>query len=316
MGNSTVDQYLNEIGRYRLLTPEEEIQLGRRVQRMIELKEQDRELSPEEKREVRLGEQASERFLRSNLRLVVMAAKKYAKGVRTMDIMDLIQEGNIGLLRGIEKYDPSRGYKFSTYAYWWIRQAMTRAIANKERTIRLPGKVVDIATNWNKVVVALSQELGRTPTYKEIASRFDCAVQEIETFMARGHSTMLSLDVMVAGDTKTALIDFVADPDDMDNTTAMEKALFDEYYSMLDTAMRVLDEREQDMMRRKWGLNGVEKQNLTEIAKVYGVSRERVRQVTELAQRKIRASLANSPKFSGDVLRQSFPRIGRALAAA
>jgi RNA polymerase primary sigma factor len=316
MGNSTVDQYLNEIGRYRLLTPEEEIRLGRRVQRMIELKEQDRELSPAEKREVRLGEQASERFLRSNLRLVVMAAKKYAKGVRTMDIMDLIQEGNIGLLRGIEKYDPSRGYKFSTYAYWWIRQAMTRAIANKERTIRLPGKVVDIATNWNKVVVELSQELRRTPTYAEIAKRFDCSVHEIETFMARGHSTMLSLDVMVAEDTKTTLLDLVADPDDMDNTTAMEKALFDEYYNMLDRAMRVLDEREQDMMRRKWGLNGVQKQTLTEIAKEHGVSRERVRQVTEIAQRKIRASLATSPKFSGEVLRQSFPRIGRALAAA
>jgi RNA polymerase primary sigma factor len=316
MGNSTVDQYLNEIGRYRLLTPEEEIRLGRRVQRMIELKEQDRELSPAEKREVRLGEQASERFLRSNLRLVVMAAKKYAKGVRTMDIMDLIQEGNIGLLRGIEKYDPSRGYKFSTYAYWWIRQAMTRAIANKERTIRLPGKVVDIATNWNKVVVELSQELRRTPTYAEIAKRFDCSMHEIETFMARGHSTMLSLDVMVAEDTKTTLLDLVADPDDMDNTTAMEKALFDEYYNMLDRAMRVLDEREQDMMRRKWGLNGVQKQTLTEIAKEHGVSRERVRQVTEIAQRKIRASLATSPKFSGEALRQSFPRIGRALAAA
>jgi RNA polymerase primary sigma factor len=193
---------------------------------------------------------------------------------------------------------------------------MTRAIANKERTIRLPGKVVDIATNWNKVVVELSQELRRTPTYAEIAKRFDCSVHEIETFMARGHSTMLSLDVMVAEDTKTTLLDLVADPDDMDNTTAMEKALFDEYYNMLDRAMRVLDEREQDMMRRKWGLNGVQKQTLTEIAKEHGVSRERVRQVTEIAQRKIRASLATSPKFSGEVLRQSFPRIGRALAAA
>jgi RNA polymerase primary sigma factor len=313
---TSIDRYFDEISKHRLLTPEEEIQLGRLVQRMMELKREQRGLTKEEKREVRRGQQAAERFMRSNLKLVVNAAKKYTGMVTSMDLMDLIQEGNIGLMRGIEKFDPSRGYKFSTYAYWWIRQGITRAIAQKERTIRLPGKVMDMAINWNKVIHELTGELDRAPRLEEIAERFTCSLEEVRTFLDRGKSAPFSLDVVVNDQGSSSLMDLVADPENADGMAVMEKALFEEYNGVLAGAFSQLNDKERDILKRKWGLFGSEPEKLHEIAKSYGVTRESIRQASERAQRKLKVALVSSPKFSREIVKQSLPQSERFFVAA
>lgn len=287
------DQYLNEIGRYRLLTPDEEISLGRRVQRMMQLKELDRPLTDKEKREVKAGERAMDRFVRSNLKLVVACAKKYVPAVKHMDLMDLIQEGNIGLIRGVEKFDPTRGYKFSTYAYWWIRQAMSRSISMKERTIRLPGKAQDLAMGWNKAMRELYHELGRTPTQKEIAAKFDVSAEELNLFLNRGLNSPISLDKVAceSNDSSSALVELISDPDDPDGSEAMERAIYSEYADVLHVAYEFLDDKEKEIINRRWGLNGYEPESYMDISKRFHVSRERVRQLQENIQRKIRYRL-------------------------
>jgi len=187
-GTDLVRSYLRDIGRVPLLTHEQEITLGRQVQELVALEELEQELASREgvekpspavlakeagltqvqlKKRLRSGQRAKERMVAANLRLVVSVAKKYTK--RNMELLDLIQEGTIGLVRGVEKFDPTRGYKFSTYAYWWIRQGITRAIAEKSRTIRLPIHITETLNKLKKGQRELSQELGRTPTVTELA---------------------------------------------------------------------------------------------------------------------------------------------------
>ena len=187
-GTDLVRSYLRDIGRVPLLSHEQEITLGRQVQELMAIEEQREELrlraggedptddqlaeaagitSQQLKKRLRSGQRAKERMVAANLRLVVSVAKKYTK--RNMELLDLIQEGTIGLVRGVEKFDPTRGYKFSTYAYWWIRQGITRAIAEKSRTIRLPIHITETLNKLKKGQRELSQELGRTPTVTELA---------------------------------------------------------------------------------------------------------------------------------------------------
>lgn len=286
-----IDTYLNQIGKYRLLTPEEEITLGKRVQRMLQLKEKEGELTPEEKREVRLGEQAQEKFVRANLRLVVTIAKKYIRITKSLDLMDLVQEGNIGLVRGVQKFDPSRGYKFSTYAFWWIRQAMTRALGTKDRMLKLPSKVADMATHWSRRVSDLSQQLGRIPTDSELAEEFGCSQDEVALFRERGMVRMVSLDAVYNDDSDGTLHEVLVDTSSLNAETAVDQIFYSGYKEMLKDAIELLPDRERDMLKRRWGFVGETPQCYSEIGRAYGISRERVRQVVQTAERKLKYQL-------------------------
>lgn len=289
-----IDNYLNDIGRYRLLTADEEITLGKRVQRMLELQAKEEPLTLEEQRELRLGERAQEKFVRSNLRLVVNVARRYINATRSMDLMDLVQEGNIGLIKGVQKFDPARGYKFSTYAYWWIRQAMTRAICTKDRVVKLPSKISDMAMGWSRKVSDLSQLLGRTPTDAELAEEFNCTLDEIATFKQRGFSRILSLDVAFSEDTEMSLNDILQDPADPLGEEAVDQIFYNDCKQLLAPVLHTLEHRELDMLTKRWGLADGVPHAHSEIARQYNVSRERVRQIVSTAERKLKYKLAQS----------------------
>ena len=305
---TSVDDYLNEIGRYPLLTPEQEIALGRKVQRMMELRQlkEERPLTPTEKKQYEAGKRAADKFVRSNLKLVVTVAKKYIRSVRHMDILDLIQEGNIGLLRGVEKFDPARGYKFSTYAYWWIRQGMSRAIAVKERTVKLPSTVHDIAANWNKMTRELTASLGRFPNIHEIADYFNCSIEEIQTFINRGMHQPVSLDRVMNNDEGSVMMELISDPSDPDGEAALEKALYSEYSEILEIAYQFLDEKERYVLDARWGLNGKEPRSFVDIGRELGVSRERVRQLLQRIHRKIQYRVIHNAQFSREAFDREF----------
>ena len=222
LSGDSVRSYLRDIGRIPLLEHDEEILLGRQVQRMMVLKEMKKELEldtdglagamdlteKEIRKEMRDGERAKDKMVTANLRLVVSVAKKYTK--RNMELLDIIQEGTIGLVRGVEKFDPGRGYKFSTYAYWWIRQGITRAIAEKSRAIRLP---IHITENLNKLKKAqreLSQMNGQMPNVFELSAHLGLTVDEIKDLMCKARQPT-SLEIKIGENRDTALIDLLED---------------------------------------------------------------------------------------------------------
>ncbi|WP_094515012.1 sigma-70 family RNA polymerase sigma factor, partial [Synechococcus sp. MW101C3] len=222
-----VRSYLRDIGRVPLLSHEQEITLGRQVQELMRLEETELELEmraggvkptmevlaaalelpvPVLRRKLASGRRAKERMVAANLRLVVSVAKKYTK--RNMELLDLIQEGTIGLVRGVEKFDPTRGYKFSTYAYWWIRQGITRAIAEKSRTIRLPIHITETLNKLKKGQRELSQELGRTPTLSELAVAVELPEEEVKDLLCRARQPV-SLETKVGDGEDTELLDLL-----------------------------------------------------------------------------------------------------------
>jgi len=201
--DSSLREYLREIARYPLLSPEQEIQLGRQVVRMQQPGCTDREQ--------RQGQRARDKFIKSNLKLVVNIAKKYdGKQRKAMMLLDLIQEGNIGLARAVDMFDPSRGYRFTTYAYWWIRQAIHRAIANNDNMIRMPSSLHEKIIKIAKVQSRLTQELGRLPSQQEIADDLDITIDEMITAVQRNQSAT-SLDATGIDSDRSAIINFVTD---------------------------------------------------------------------------------------------------------
>lgn len=288
----TYSTYLNEIGRVPLLTADQEIRLARRVQRMQELTELERPLTPVEQREVRRGKAALDQFARANLRLVVSVAKKYQRMARSMDLMDLVQEGNTGLMRGIMKFDPERGYKFSTYAHWWIRQAISRAIRYKDRTIRLPGNVSEMAYTWTIKRHTLTQELGRPPSEQELAKAFRVSCDDVRLFKERGHNPV-SLDAVIGdgSDSAMTVLDTVADPSHLDGDEAMELALMAEIGEALGEVLQYLAPKEREILELRWGLNTKDAMSLRDIAAMRGVSREAVRQALARTHRKVKVML-------------------------
>ena len=283
--------YLNSIGRIPLLTPDQEIELGRRIKRMQELKELDRPLTRAEQRQIKSGERAVQDFVRANLRLVVSIARKYLGSSHSMDLMDLIQEGNLGLLRGVEKFDPERGYKASTYAYWWIRQSIMRAMRYKDRMMRLPGNVSDMAYTWNGKYHTLQRKLGRKPTHAELAKEFRVHEADVDLFLLRGNAVS-SLDVVV-GDDSSTLMECVGDGG-VAGEEAMEQAVLSEQAAALKDALHVLDERERRMLERRYGLGNDElgEATLAEIGAEFKISRERARQVITNSLRKVRYAMS------------------------
>lgn len=270
--------YLNEIARYPLLTSAQEIQYGRRIARMRELQELERPLTDAEQRLVRSGLRARERFMQCNLQLVVHVAKKYENRRRkSLEIMDLIQEGNIGLARAVELFDSSRGYKFSTYAYWWIKQGIQRALSQSDAMIRLPTGLHELLAKVARTTSDLSHNIGRTPTLAEVADHIDVDVNVIHDALRRSHS-VYSLDAITAGSETLTLIDLIADPQslvDMDELSISHQA-----QKMLELIDKYLDDRSKFIVRSRRL-----QQPLTwaEIAAKLGVAPSRVQQLERMA---------------------------------
>ena len=284
-----VSWYLATIGRIPLLTPAEEIELGNQVQAMMALTEdgsrefEDGELTTAQRRLLRIGRRAKERMMKANLRLVVSVAKKYqGKG---LELLDLIQEGSLGLERAVEKFDPTRGYKFSTYAFWWIRQSMTRAIACQSRTIRLPVHLSERLTTIRKVSLDLAHKLGAMPSRVEIAEAMDIPLDELDSLLRQALTTS-SLDAPVNGEEgRSFLGDLIADTSLDEPLEIVEQRI---HHEQLGRWLSHLSEQEQHVLRMRFGLEGNERHTLAEIGRLMEVSRERVRQVELKALRKLR----------------------------
>tara|TARA_Y100000401_G_scaffold72133_1_gene58198 strand:+ start:17779 stop:18738 length:960 start_codon:yes stop_codon:yes gene_type:complete len=292
MTGDSVRAYLREIGRVPLLEHAEEILLGRKVQRLMELEAKrielsdlhgrdfdDNELSAyyaddhkKVRRELREGKKAKDKMVTANLRLVVSVAKKYTK--RNMELLDIIQEGTIGLVRGVEKFDPGRGYKFSTYAYWWIRQGITRAIAEKSRAIRLPIHITENLNRLKKAQRDLSQKNGYMPTVSELAKELELSDDDIKDLMCKArHPT--SLEVKIGENRDTALIDLLEDESQLPDLLLERACVKDDVTSLLET----LPEMQAAVLCMRYGIGQevLEPMSMTAVGQVLNMSRDRVR---------------------------------------
>ena len=257
-----VRMYLKEIGKVPLLSPDEEIELAKKI-----------ELGDEE---------AKKKLAESNLRLVVSIAKRYAG--RGMQLLDLIQEGNLGLIKAVEKFDYRKGYKFSTYATWWIRQAITRAIADQARTIRIPVHMVETINKLIRVSRQLLQELGREPTPEEIAEEMDMPVDRVREILKISQEPV-SLETPIGEEEDSHLGDFI--PDD-DAPAPAEAAAFTMLKEQLINVLDTLTPREEKVLRLRFGLDDGRARTLEEVGKEFNVTRERIRQIEAKALRKLR----------------------------
>ncbi|MBD2494327.1 RpoD/SigA family RNA polymerase sigma factor [Nostoc sp. FACHB-280] len=305
--------YLREIGQFPLLTSDQEITYGRQVQQMIAIEEQKQKLSEQLDREPTLaelatfvnkseseitqirhiGQRAKQKMVTANLRLVVSIAKKYQR--RNLELLDLIQEGAIGLQRGIEKFDPNRGYKLSTYAYWWISQAITRAIAEKSRTVRLPIHVNEKLNQIKKVQRELFQTLGRRPSVAEIGQKLDIEPSQIREYLSAASST-ISLDLKVGDNQDTELSELLSDDGVSPNDQITQEMLRQD----LDNWLSSLKPVQREVLILRFGLLDNQERSLAQIGEKLNVSRERVRQIQQQAM---------------NVLRRQQPEMGQYLSS-
>lgn len=254
--------YLKEIGRVPLLTSEEEIELAKKIQQG--------------------DKEAKKRLAEANLRLVVSIAKRY--GGRGMSFLDLIQEGNLGLIKAVEKFDYTKGFKFSTYATWWIRQSITRAIADQARTIRIPVHMVETITKVNKASSTLLHQNGKDPTAEEIAEELDMPVDKVREII-RIAQDPVSLETPIGEEEDSHLGDFIPDENAPEPTEAASQVLLKE---QIDQVLGTLTEREEKVLRLRFGLEDGRSRTLEEVGQMFNVTRERIRQIEAKALRKLR----------------------------
>ena len=299
--------YLQEIGRIRLLRADEEIELARKICDLLALERMrdalaerlEREPTDEEwaveaempfeqfRRRLFKGRRAKDKMVQSNLRLVVSIAKKYMN--RGLSFQDLIQEGSLGLIRAAEKFDHEKGYKFSTYATWWIRQAITRAIADQSRTIRLPVHLYETISRIKKTTKLLSQEMGRKPTEEEIATRMEMTIEKLR-FIAKSAQLPISLETPIGKEEDSRLGDFI----ESDGETPEEQVAKTLLREDLEGVLGTLSPRERDVLRLRYGLDDGRMKTLEEIGQLFNVTRERIRQIEAKALRKLRHPNRNS----------------------
>jgi RNA polymerase primary sigma factor len=293
--------YLQEIGRIRLLRADEEIELARKIADLLELERIRESLQqrldrdpndtewaqavdmalPAFRRRLYQGRRAKDKMVQSNLRLVVSIAKKYMN--RGLSFQDLIQEGSLGLIRAAEKFDHEKGYKFSTYATWWIRQAITRAIADQSRTIRLPVHLYETISRIKKTTKLLSQEMGRKPTEEEIATRMEMTIEKLR-FIAKSAQLPISLETPIGKEEDSRLGDFIESDGETPEDQVAKNLLREDLENVLDT----LSPRERDVLRLRYGLDDGRMKTLEEIGQIFNVTRERIRQIEAKALRKLR----------------------------
>ena len=303
-GHDPIRDYLKAIGKTPLLSQAEEQDLAPKIQVMLPLLEiPEIARTPEQQRIIRQGLQAKDIMIRANLRLVVNIAKRYQN--RGLDLLDLIQEGSLGLSRATEKFDPTKGYKFSTYSYWWIRQAITRAISQQSRTIRLPVHIMDKLNRLKKVQRQLVQTLKRQPTQQELAKAMEMDVKEFEQLMTQSQYPT-SLDQVVGKDEDTSLSSMIAD-DAAGPYEFVELGLVRE---QLDELMNHLTVREQAVIKGRYGLEDGQPKTLEAVGQsLGGISRERVRQLTASGMKKLKAAMRqekrSTPSISSSKKRNS-----------
>ncbi|MGC9503797.1 RNA polymerase sigma factor, RpoD/SigA family [Baaleninema sp.] len=303
VSDDAVGAFFKEMARYPLLSRDEEIALARQVRELVRIREKREELgeslghtpslaeladameaSQEQlERRIQRGRIAQRKMVRSNLRLVVSIAKRYLN--RGVPFLDLIQEGALGLSRATEKFDPEKGYKFSTYAYWWIRQGITRTIANDGRTIRLPIHIVEKLNKLKKTYRKLGQELNRQPTEAELSEALDLSPKQLQQ-LQRVSQRSLSLNHYVGDEDNTEILDLLEDTDNKSPDYQVTEDM------MCQGVRKVLDEaltaRESEILALRYGLDGGQRQTLQEISNLFDLSRERVRQIQTTAMRKLR----------------------------
>jgi RNA polymerase primary sigma factor len=289
----SVRAYLKQIGKVALLNAEEEVELAKRIEaglyaaeRVRTAEEEAEKLTPQLRRDlrwiVRDGERAKNHLLEANLRLVVSLAKRYTG--RGMAFLDLIQEGNLGLIRAVEKFDYTKGYKFSTYATWWIRQAITRAMADQARTIRIPVHMVEVINKLGRIQRELLQDLGREPTPEELAKEMDISPEKVLEIQQYAREP-ISLDQTIGDEGDSQLGDFI---EDSEAVVAVDAVSFTLLQDQLQSVLATLSEREAGVVRLRFGLTDGQPRTLDEIGQVYGVTRERIRQIESKTMSKLR----------------------------
>ncbi|MFC8529516.1 RNA polymerase sigma factor [Nocardia sp. NPDC057227] len=289
----SVRAYLKQIGKVALLNAEEEVELAKRIEaglyaaeKMREFADSGEKLPVATRRDfnwiIRDGNRAKNHLLEANLRLVVSLAKRYTG--RGMAFLDLIQEGNLGLIRAVEKFDYTKGYKFSTYATWWIRQAITRAMADQARTIRIPVHMVEVINKLGRIQRELLQDLGREPTPEELAKEMDITPEKVLEIQQYAREP-ISLDQTIGDEGDSQLGDFI---EDSEAVVAVDAVSFTLLQDQLQSVLETLSEREAGVVRLRFGLTDGQPRTLDEIGQVYGVTRERIRQIESKTMSKLR----------------------------
>jgi RNA polymerase sigma factor (sigma-70 family) len=289
----TVRHYLQSIGKTPLLSSEEEIKLAEEIQAMLSLLEKDN-LTPEEQKIVQKGQKARDRMVQANLRLVVSIAKKYINS--GLSLLDLIQEGSLGLIRGVEKFDPGRGYKFSTYAYWWVRQGITRAIAEQSRTIRLPIHINENLNKYKKSIRELTLKLGRKPTQKEIADNMEISVDKLQFLQQAAFKTKSRSLNIIIDENNTELGQLLPDEESLSPNEFVKQQ---EKVSQIDQMLESLSPRQKEVIILRFGLRDGKQMSYKAIGEKCGISHERARQIYSRAIRILRKKTGEVEKVAG-----------------